>query len=115
MLTPADPTVGIALIAAAERIDLLGKVNEIAADPSRPPAVRREAALTLGALPVAEAVVALDKLLKTPEPGLLGLAAVEALGHHLDARGRNNPALAPALDVLKALVASDRVGSAEAR
>jgi putative membrane-bound dehydrogenase-like protein len=94
---------GLALVAAAERIDLIPRVTELVAARDAPDVLKAAAVQALGAMPSAEAVRALTGLLPTANEAL-GVAAVQALGRLLGGRGRDNPAGKPAAEALHALV-----------
>jgi putative membrane-bound dehydrogenase-like protein len=94
---------GLALVSAAERVDLIPRVTELVAARDAPDALKAAAVHALGALPSAEAVRALTGLLPTANEAL-GVAAVQALGRLLGGRGRDNPAGKPAAEALHALV-----------
>jgi putative membrane-bound dehydrogenase-like protein len=82
---PESRTTALALVEAAARIDYLGKVSRMAGDSTELLATRAAAVQTLGSLPTAEAVTALESLLKAEPPGLRTFV-VEALGHQAQPR-----------------------------
>jgi putative membrane-bound dehydrogenase-like protein len=84
---PDSRTTALALIDAATRTDYLDKVCRIAGDSTESPATRAAAVQTLGFLPAAAAVAALEAFLKT-EPPERRVAVVEALGHQAQPRNR---------------------------
>jgi putative membrane-bound dehydrogenase-like protein len=97
---------GLALMAAAEMTGAVAKIAAIARDANETLAVRSAAVQTLGSLPIAEAVVALDALLQS-EPALRR-EAVQALGRLTEPQAKR-PSTGPALKVLQDLVqASER-------
>src|SRR5262249_40160385 len=92
----------LALIAVADRTESLGKVAEVARNVNEPVAVRAAAIKTLGLLPPADAVTALDGLLKT-EPASLRLEVVQALGLHTQQK-KERPDTQPALKSLQSVI-----------
>jgi putative membrane-bound dehydrogenase-like protein len=99
---PDSAPLGLALIAAAERVEAIPRLRKLLeAHPS--PAIKQEAVRTLGALPSREAAVVLRDLRKQADATTFGPAIVQALGQQLDAR-KNNPGHPPALEELQRLV-----------
>jgi putative membrane-bound dehydrogenase-like protein len=99
---------GLALIAAAERVDMLPRVDpyvfSLAASNY---GIRLAAIKTLGALPSADAVKTLTNAFSRPGlnlDGELGVAIVQALGQQLEGRGKNKAGVKPAADALHGLV-----------
>ncbi len=90
----------LALIAAAEKTDAVASVFIVAEDGTEKAAVRAIAIQTLGALPSADAVVALEKLLKE---AATRDDAVKALGKQA-ASNPKGPTAAPALKALQTLL-----------
>jgi putative heme-binding domain-containing protein len=95
---------GLALIAAAERVDLVAKVESIITDRTAPERVRMAAIKALGELPSADAVKALMDSFTYLDPDKFGVVAVQALGQQLGARGKNRTAVKPATEALHDLV-----------
>lgn len=104
LASPATAPTGLALIAAAERSDLAGRVAELVNRPDTTGVVREAAVKALGTLPSAEAVATLVSMLKKTDNEALGVAIVQALGQPLDQQQRRNPASRPAAEALHALV-----------
>jgi putative membrane-bound dehydrogenase-like protein len=100
----AAPT-GLALAAAAERIDLVPRIEALVSAKDTAEPIKLAAVKALGALPSASAITTLTAMLPAAEPDTLGVAIVQALGQQLDERGRANTAVKPAGDALRALVA----------
>lgn len=95
---PDSAALGLALIAAAERVDAIPRIRRLL--DGRPPLpIAREAVRTLGALPGKEAVDLLREELGRGE-ATLGPVILEALGLQIDAR-KNNPGGLPALAILQ--------------
>jgi len=69
----------LAIIGAAEKVDAVGQVADIAKDGKEKPALRTAAVQTLGSLPSAEAVTVLEGLLKE---ATLRDEAIKGLGKH---------------------------------
>ncbi|HKI33308.1 MAG TPA: PVC-type heme-binding CxxCH protein [Gemmataceae bacterium] len=95
---------GLALVAAAERVDFVPKIGELVSMKGAPDAVKAAAVKALGALPSADAIRILTGMLPQAKADTLGVAIVQALGQQLDERGKNNTAVQPASDTLHALV-----------
>ncbi len=93
---------GLALIAAAERVEAVGAVTALARDEKESAAVRTAAVQTLGQLPSAEAAQALGGLL-TSAPSELRQAAAAALGK---LAAQQKPDAPGAKESLKALQAA---------
>jgi putative membrane-bound dehydrogenase-like protein len=101
---PETAPTGLALVAVAERVDLIPKVEGIVSAKETPDAVKTAAIKALGALPSADAIKSLTGILGQSPSESLGVAVVQALGQQLDSRGKNNPAIKPATDALHDLV-----------
>jgi putative membrane-bound dehydrogenase-like protein len=98
---PDSAALGLALIAAAERVEAIPRIRKLL-EGQPTPAVAREAVRALGALPNKEAVAVLGEALARPDAALKP-AIMEALGQQIDAR-KNNPGQAPALAILQSTV-----------
>src|SRR5262249_31699153 len=75
---PETRGTALALIQVAERTQDAGRVADVARDPKAPLVIRSGAVQTLGALPSATSLTALQKLIRA-EPAELRLEAVRAL------------------------------------
>jgi putative membrane-bound dehydrogenase-like protein len=112
MLRPsADRTTAVALIEAAGRADLAGKVEEVARDRKADGELRKAAVRALGSLPSDDSVRALIRI--RSEEKTLATEAAQALGKL--AQGKpEQPGAKSALEALQAL-ALDRQATPEAR
>jgi putative membrane-bound dehydrogenase-like protein len=99
---PQTHAAAMVLVAAAERSDLLDRVVAVARDTKEAAPARSAAVQTLGVLPSADAVAALEALLKTDQPALL-LEVVQALGQQAQQKA-DRPGVAAALKALEDLV-----------
>ncbi len=101
---PETAPTGLALVAVAERVDLVPKVEALVVRAEAPAPVKLAGVKALGALPSVEAVKALTDMLMKADPDTLGAAIVQALGQQLDVKGKNNTAVKPATDALHSIV-----------
>src|SRR5207245_1301895 len=107
----ADRTTAVALIEAAGRADLAGKVEEVARDKKADGELRKAAVRTLGSLPSDDSVRALIRI--RSEEKTLASEAAQALGKL--AQGKpEQPGAKTALEALQAL-ALDKQAAPEAR
>jgi putative membrane-bound dehydrogenase-like protein len=100
---PDTAATGIALAALSQRAEFHLKVREMAVDGSVGLPTQLEAVHALGTMPFAGSAETLAELAAAPEAKSLSIAAVQALGQHVDGR-RENPTAAPALAALQTLV-----------
>lgn len=96
---PETRSTALALIGAAEKVDAIKRVAELAGDSKESVVVRSSAIQTLGQLTPVEAVTVLDGLLKI-EPPALRIEVVKALGQHTTPR-KGRPDTPPALKSLQ--------------
>ncbi len=111
---PETAPTGLALVAAAERTDLVPKIAALVSAKDTSVAVKAAAVKALGALPSAGAINTLIDMLPIGRDETLGVAIVQALGQQLDATGKNNAAK-PAADELRGLVLGKRMAPAPLR
>ncbi len=111
---PGTAPTGLALVAAAGRIDLVPKIAALVSAKDTPDAVKAAAVKALGALPSADAINTLRDMLPIGHDEALGVAVVQALGQQLDIPGRNSPAK-PAADELHGLVLGKRMAPSPLR
>jgi putative heme-binding domain-containing protein len=110
---PDSAATGIALAALSQRAEFHLKVRELAVDGSVGLPTQLEAVHALGTMPFAGSAETLAEVAAAPEAKSLSIAAVQALGQHVDGR-RENPAAAPALAALQKLVQESK-GSLDVR
>jgi putative membrane-bound dehydrogenase-like protein len=111
---PETAPTGLALVAAADRTDLVPKIAALVSAKDTSEAVKTAAVKALGALPSADAINTLVDMLPIGRDEALGVAIVQALGQQLDATGKNSPAK-PAADELRGLVLGKRMAPAPLR
>jgi putative heme-binding domain-containing protein len=104
---------GLALIGAAEKVEMLKEVADYARNPKETLPVRKTAIATLGLLPSNDAPKALEGLLTT-EPAALRTDVLQALGKLADQPNLNAPGVGGALSVLQK-VAGDKKNDADLR
>ncbi|HEY7310566.1 MAG TPA: PVC-type heme-binding CxxCH protein [Gemmataceae bacterium] len=107
--TPDRRPAGLALIAAAERVDQVACVTTHLIDEKEPAAIRRQAVVTLGKLPSGEAVSALQAFVNNHPSSPLAGDAVAALGVQAGARDKR-PTNAAALKALQEMLRDKRAG-----
>ncbi len=85
---PESRVSGLGLVAVAEKTDAAKEVAAIAVDAKETAEARKAAVQTLGALPTAEAVAALQTLLSTANLPALRVEAVQSLGKLAQPKGK---------------------------